>query len=189
MSNKLTRKPRFNILDQIRKIPKYFSEEEKTKRFNAKQSRSYRMKQLQYSDKLRDATQDAKFKENLEKIKPKTFTKKMVFWINFIAMIGAALPYVLAFFNRPYEALIPLSTRMVELILGVSLVYMIRAYFDTKAEHTNLNNSIKGELEDAMSQRIADVLTAAGLVTPKEDKEEPEDILSSGLHINNSGKG
>ena len=79
---------------------------------------------------------------------------------------------------------------------------MVRAYFDSKAEHNNLDSKIKEELEGDLTDKINNVLAEAGLnvniqnfLNNDEDDEETEpseiarpNALSHGWHNNTKPK-
>lgn len=78
-----------------------------------------------------------KYKENKKKnrsIKINTFTKIIVFIIIIVSLIDLQFSYILAFLDRGTIAE-ELSKQICITIIGTSIIYMIRAFFDTKAEH------------------------------------------------------
>lgn len=65
------------------------------------------------------------------------YTKILISRITIWAMFVVGLTYFLAFFGRPFPE--TLSIRIVELTLGVVIVYCLKSYFETKeAEKTRL---------------------------------------------------
>lgn len=62
-----------------------------------------------------------------------TCTKFITIFIITVCLIDIQLSYILAFIGKEQIAE-NLSTQIVTTILGVTTAYMIRAYFDTKAE-------------------------------------------------------
>lgn len=71
-----------------------------------------------------------------KKNKPKkTFTKKWVEILLTIALIDIQLTYILSFFNK--EIAETLAITIVTEIIGVSLGYFMKSYFETKEEKKN----------------------------------------------------
>ena len=159
------------------------SKEEKMRLQNEKELELYNRRQDKYNDMLRDESQKQKFLNNMNKIKVNTFTKKMVTIILGVCIIDMQLSYLLAFLDKG-QIVEGLSNQLCTTILGVAFVYMIRAYFDSKAEHKNLDDKIKRDLKEELVEKIKDIFNAAGI-----DVDEPEllnddsDSLS-GLHVN-----
>lgn len=79
------------------------------------------------------------FIEQIRSIRFDTFTKAMVGLIIIMACIDLQLSYVLAFFDK-IQIAEELSKQVCTTILGVALVYMIRAYFDSRAEYKTKND-------------------------------------------------
>lgn len=150
-----------------------------------KELETYNKRQNKYNDMLRDETQKQKFLNNMNKIKINTFTKKMVTIILTVCIIDLQIPYILAFFGKE-QVVEDLSGKLCTTILGVAFVYMIRAYFDSKAEHKNLDNEIKTELKDDICRKIQDIFDEAGINIDTESFFDKDDKFNnSGLHINN----
>ena len=160
----------------IRRQDKASREEKELEEFNKRQEK--------YNDMLRDEAQKQRFMNKMSKIKSHTFTKKMVIIIIGMCIIDIQLSYVLAFLDKA-NPISDLSVQLCITILGVAFVYMIRAYFDSKAEHRNLDHDIKSEIESSLSNKINDLFNSAGInVDANEflhtEEEEPPD----GLNIN-----
>lgn len=79
------------------------------------------------------------FIEQIRSIRFDTFTKAMVGLIIIMACIDLQLSYVLAFLDK-IQIAEELSKQVCTTILGVALVYMIRAYFDSRAEYKTKND-------------------------------------------------
>ena len=79
------------------------------------------------------------FIEQIKSIRFDTFTKAMVGLIIIMACIDLQLSYVLAFLDK-IQIAEELSKQVCTTILGVALVYMIRAYFDSRAEYKTKND-------------------------------------------------
>lgn len=62
----------------------------------------------------------------------RSFTKTLILMITITALIDVQLSYVLAFLDK--DPVITLSERIVEVLLGVILGYLAKAYFETKQE-------------------------------------------------------
>ena len=107
----------------------------------------------------------------------------MVAGIIIISIIDIQISYVLAFLDKG-EAMQDLSVHMCTTILGVAFVYMIRAYFDSKAEHNNLDNKIKDSIIENLSGKINNIFIAAGLEPGDTESFLRDEDESSGYHIN-----
>ena len=171
-----------NLFNKKKKL----SKEEKERIKNEKELEEYNRREEKYNDMLRDETQKQKFRNKMNRIKINTFTKTMVAIIIGVCIIDLQLTYVLAFMDK-MQTIEGLSTQLCITILGVAFVYMIRAYFDSKAEHKNLDNQIKDELKEDLSNKINNIFNAAGVNIDaneflKDDEDDP--TTSGGLHIN-----
>ena len=102
-----------------------------------------------YGEKLKEKTLKKNFKDQIKSIQIDTFTKALVALITITAVIDLQLSYVLAFLDK-IQIAESLSTQICTTIVGVAFVYMIRAYFDTRAEHKN------ADTEDALKSNIMD---------------------------------
>lgn len=102
-----------------------------------------------YEEKLKEKTLKKNFKDQIKSIQIDTFTKALVALITITAVIDLQLSYVLAFLDK-IQIAESLSTQICTTIVGVAFVYMIRAYFDTRAEHKN------ADTEDALKSNIMD---------------------------------
>ena len=71
--------------------------------------------------------------ENRKKRKFKTFTKRAVKAILFIALLDLQLSYVLAFLGREQIAE-NLSSDITKVIIGTILGYLAKAFFETKEQ-------------------------------------------------------
>ena len=143
-------------------------------------------KEEQLKDKYNRKIQRKKLKDQIKSIQVNTYTKALVGLITITALIDLQLSYVLAFFDKVQIAE-ELSKQVCTTILGVSLVYMIRAYFDTKADIKNAsNNKI---VEKSIISKISGVLSDAGInidldsllnrsndEDSKDDSEETNDL-------------
>ena len=147
---------------------------------------SKKSKEEQLKDKYNRKIQRKKLKDQIKSIQVNTYTKALVGLITVTALIDLQLSYVLAFFDKVQIAE-ELSKQVCTTILGVSLVYMIRAYFDTKADIKNAsNNKI---VEKSIISKISGVLNDAGInidldsllnrsndEDSKDDSEETNDL-------------
>lgn len=180
-----------NILGKLKEA---FSPEGRALRWMKKQEEQYVQREAVYNDKLRDAAQQQKFIDTMDKIRPPTYTKKMVTVIIAVAMIDINLPFLFAFMGLQYENLMPLASELTRTILGVAFVYMVRAYFDSRAEHKNIDYSIKSEIESGIFSKVSEIFADVGITVNNKDlfrtseaqEDEEEDALSPGLHINKS---
>ena len=178
-------------------IRKYFdrrrlSDAEKRRMENQEQLNEYYARQEQYDDIIRDETQKQAFLNKLYNIKRVTYTKKMVAIILLVSIVDIQLSYLLAFFDKG-QVVDGLSNQLCITILGVAFAYMIRAYFDSKAEHANIDNKIKEEITEALSNKIDNVFQAAGINVSAEkfleeaDSSNANNRSSAGFHFNISG--
>jgi hypothetical protein len=114
-------------------------------------------KKARYERRLKNAIERRTFREQIKSIKVDTFTKALVALIVVTALIDLQLSYVLAFLDK-IQIAEDLSKQVCVTIIGTALVYMIRAYFDSKAEYGNGNNtsgSISKETSDLLNQHIS----------------------------------
>lgn len=179
---------------------------EREKIENELEAIEYAKRKERYNDMLRDEALKQKFLTNMSKIKINTYTKKMVAAILGFSILCISASYVLAFLDKQ-NTLESLSIQLCITILGVAFVYMVRAYFDSKAEHNNLDSKIKEELEGSLIDKMNNTLAEAGLhvniqnflnndenIDGLEDEEtEPSEIarpnaLSHGWHNNTKPK-
>lgn len=108
----------------------------------------------------RDKKRDRGIHGQLKRIKVDTFTKALVGIITIVALIDLQLSYILAFMDK-IQIAESLSTQICITILGVAFVYMIRAYFDTRAE--NNKEVTKEEIEKTVAGKIQSTLGNAGI--------------------------
>lgn len=108
----------------------------------------------------RDKKRDRGIHGQLKRIKVDTFTKALVGIITIVALIDLQLSYILAFMDK-IQIAESLSTQICITILGVAFVYMIRAYFDTRAE--NNKEVTKEEIEKTVASKIQGTLGNAGI--------------------------
>lgn len=143
------------------------SEAEKKRLRDEKNRREYNQRQEYYDDKLRNAKQKNRFKTMLAKLKFETYTKRLVAIITIVGLIDLQLSYVLAFMDKMQIAE-TLSGQICVTILGTALIYMIRAYFDSKAEHNNgridkVNEKTRKQIESDVMDKVRDILSNSGL--------------------------
>ena len=106
------------------------------------------------------------FIEQIRSIRFDTFTKAMVGLIIIMACIDLQLSYVLAFLDK-IQIAEELSKQVCTTILGVALVYMIRAYFDSRAEYKT-----KNDLNETLEQKTIETLQNANINNMNMFKEE-----------------
>ena len=106
------------------------------------------------------------FIEQIRSIRFDTFTKAMVGLIIIMACIDLQLSYVLAFLDK-IQIAEELSKQVCTTILGVALVYMIRAYFDSRAEYKT-----KNDLNETIEQKTIETLQNANINNMDMFKEE-----------------
>ena len=110
------------------------------------------------------------FIDQVKSIRFDTFTKAMVALIIFMACIDLQLSYVLAFLDK-IQIAEELSKQVCTTILGVAFVYMVRAYFDSRAEYKTNDNIAK----DAIN-KTSQVLNQSEINTENFQQEENIDI-------------
>ena len=127
-----------------------------------KELKEFNKKQEKLDDKIKKLEQATDYKNKKSKLLFPTFTKNLVALIILVCLIDLQLTYILAFFDKANVAE-TLSTSLCTTILGVAFVYMIRAYFDSKAEHSNLDDAKKlsNELGKALATKIGGVINDA----------------------------
>ena len=118
-------------------------------------------RQEELDDRLKKLEQIQNYKNKRNKLLFPTFTKNLVALVVFVCLIDLQFTYILAFFDKVTIAE-QLSQSLCTTILGVAFVYMIRAYFDSKAEYGSKNNtSIKDSLNDFKDKKIKELVDAA----------------------------
>lgn len=151
---------------------------ERRKRKQEKKLEKFNKRQEKYDSIYKNEKQKNDFKSLLSHLKFETYTKRLVGLIIFVGLVDLQLSYVLAFMDKMQIAE-SLSIQVCVTIVGTSLVYMIKSYFETKAEkHNELVKS--GYIVDKKSPIIPDEVIKAKV---------SEVINNSGVgeHINASG--
>ena len=138
---------------------------EKEERNDAK----YNSRQKELELKYKNEKQKSDFKSLFARLKFETYTKRLVAIIVFVGLFDLQLSYILAFLGKDQIAE-TLSTQVCVTLLGTVLVYIIRAYFDTREE-----------------KRIE--LIKSGIIVDKETKIIPDEVIKTKVKevINNSG--
>lgn len=119
-----------------------------------------------YEQKIEKLKVKKGFIEQIKSIRFDTFTKAMVGLIIIMACIDLQLSYVLAFLDK-IQIAEELSKQVCTTILGVALVYMIRAYFDSRAEYKN-----KNDLDQEIQNKIMEILQNANVNNDEIFKED-----------------
>ena len=119
-----------------------------------------------YEQKIEKLKVKRGFIEQIKSIRFDTFTKAMVGLIIIMACIDLQLSYVLAFLDK-IQIAEELSKQVCTTILGVALVYMIRAYFDSRAEYKN-----KNDLDQEIQNKIMEILQNANVNNDEIFKED-----------------
>lgn len=139
------------------------SKAERQRRRDAKELEEYNRRQEKYDDKLRDAKQKSRFKSMLSKLKFETYTKRLVGIITIVGLIDLQLSYVLAFMDK-IQIAETLSGQICTTILGTAFIYMIRAYFDSKAEYGNkVNDNMRKQIESDILTKVQNIISDTGL--------------------------
>jgi uncharacterized membrane protein (DUF485 family) len=162
---------------------------EKKKQYE-EELQEFNTRQEEYDNIYKNEKQKRTFKSLLDKLKLETYTKRLVAIIITVGIIDLQLSYILAFLGKEQIAE-KLSVQICITILGTALTYMVRAYFDTKAEkhdemiksglivnkdkhyvinHGALENKIKEEMNSTGIRKI-------GInKKPEYEVENPDDI-------------
>ena len=161
-------------------------EHSEKKKQREKQLEDYNTRQEEYDDIYKNEKQKRTFKSLLDRLKLETYTKRLVAVIITVGIIDLQLSYILAFLGRE-EIAEKLSVQICITILGTALTYMIRAYFDTKAEkHDEMIKSgliVDKEKHNIInSETLNNKIKSTGLRKINTDKkieyevENPDDI-------------
>lgn len=136
-----------------------------------KEEEKYNHRQEEMDSIYKKKKQKSDFKTLLSRLKFETYTKRLVGLVVFISLLDLQLSYVLAFLDKTQIAE-SLSNQICVTLLGTVLVYMIRAYFDTKAEKR-------------------DEMIKSGLIVDKKSQVIPKEILENKIReiIDNTGVG
>lgn len=111
----------------------FMEEHERQKRKHEKKQEKFNRRQEELDLKYKTEKQKSDFKSLLTKLKFETYTKRIVGLVVFVCLIDLQLTYVLAFMDK-IQIAETLSSQICTTIVGTVVVYLIRAYFDTKAE-------------------------------------------------------
>ena len=146
-----------------------------------KEQQKFKKKQEELDKKLKALEQVEEYKSKKHLLKFGTYTKNLVAAIIGICIIDLQLTYLLAFLDRGSIAE-SLSQSLCMTILGVAFTYMIRAYFDSKAEHSNkdadLNNDGRIDLKEAA------IAVSKKLSKDDEKPDSPEIPIDEGEYDN-----
>lgn len=86
-------------------------------------------------------------KRRRRRIDKHTFTKIMVTWLLILGMINGTIPFILSACGK--DPVSEMGIAWVTQILGVSIGYMIKAYFETKQEKKQALDEFKaGMIEE-----------------------------------------
>lgn len=124
-----------------------------------KEDKEYQKRQQKYDEILKEEKQKYTFRAKLSKLRFSTYTKTLVAIIIAVCLLDLQFTYALAFLGRDQVAE-SLSTSLCTTILGVAFVYMVRAYFDTKAERSmdtnsdSIGESIKSKVSSFVEEAI-----------------------------------
>ena len=146
---------------------------EREKRKKEKEFMKFNHRQEEMNTVYKNKKQKSDFKSLLYHLKLETYTKRLVAIVVFISIIDLQLSYLLAFLDKTQIAE-SLSNQICVTLLGTVLVYVIRAYFDTKAEKR-------------------DEMIKSGLIVDRSRKDNniviPKEVLEAKIQeiIDNSG--
>lgn len=144
---------------------------ERRKRKEKRKLEKFNHRQEEYDNIIKNEKQKHEHKSILARLKFETYTKRLVGIIVFIGLFDLQLSYVLAFLGKEQIAE-TLSIQICVTILGTTLVYVIRAYFDTKAEKR-------------------DEMIKAGYISGDKSSIISKDVIRNKVHevVNDSGVG
>lgn len=149
------------------KLFKRFSKEERKRRQDEREVREFNERQEKYDEALKEAAQKSRFKTLLSRLKFETYTKRLVAVIIFVCLIDLQLSYVLAFMDKMQIAE-SLSSQICITILGTAFIYMLKAYFETKAEKSSkeYENKMRKTIENDIYAHVQSVLGNTGINLP-----------------------
>lgn len=140
------------------------------KRKQKKEEDKFNKRQEELDTIYKHEKQKSNFKSLLSTLKFETYTKRLVGVVVFIGLLDLQLSYVLAFLGKDQIAE-SLSTQICITLLGTVLVYVVRAYFDTKAEKrdemikagiiVDKNSSIIPN--EVIENKISEIISKSGL--------------------------
>lgn len=142
---------------------------EQRKRKQEKNLEKFNHRQEELDAMYKNEKQKSDFKTLLSRLKFETYTKRLVGVVVAISLIDLQLSYILAFLDKVQIAE-SLSNQICVTLLGTILVYIVRAYFDTKAEKR-------------------DELIKSGIIVDDKAKIIPNEVIQNKVQeiINNSG--
>lgn len=151
------------------------SKYEKEKEKYEKEIMHHNKKQEEYNMKIKTEKQKYDFKRILSKFKFETYTKRLIAFVVLISIIDLQFSYILAFLGRE-EIAETLSVQICTTLLGTVIVYVIRAYFDTKAEKHNemIKNGYISEY-NGRKDIVKKIKELTNKIENNIDAENPED--------------
>ena len=165
---------------------------ERRKRRQEKRLEKFNRRQEVYDNAYKKEKQKSDFKSLLSRLKFETYTKRAVGLVLGVALLDLQLTYVLAFFGKDQIAE-TLSIQICVTILGTLVVYMIRAYADTRAEKRDemiregLITPGRTGLDQIIKNKVQDVIVGSGVSEHVEavsktdmEPENPEDSEACG---------
>ena len=146
-----------------------------------KEQQKFKKKQEELDKKLKALEQVEEYKSKKHLLKFGTYTKNLVAAIIGICIIDLQLTYLLAFLDRGSIAE-SLSQSICMTILGVALTYMIRDYFDSKAEYSNKNADLNND--GRIDLKEAAIAVSKKLSKDDEKPDSPEIPIDEGEYDN-----
>lgn len=137
-----------------------------------KEIEEFNNKQEELDSKLKNNNQKYSFKNKLSRMKFETYTKRLVFIVVLVCLIDLQLSYILAFLGKDQIAE-SLSTQICITILGTVITYLIRAYFDTKAEKKNDKDN-----NDSNIETVKNIIN----IKKKANPENPRDADANNIN-------
>ena len=160
----------------------FFSKKSKAQKKKERDQRNlqrYNERQEKIDNDIRTAQQVYKKKSIIDSLKFETYTKRLVGVIVLAGIVDLQLTYVLAFMGKD-QIVETLSGQVCATILGTALIYMIRAYFDTKAEKKNDQPRIDRMFANDIINKVQEIVNASDIPVEQDAIKEaiPKEILA-----------
>jgi hypothetical protein len=155
------------------------SKAQKKKERDLRNLQRYNEQQEKIDNDIKAATQVYKKKSIINSLKFETYTKRLVAIIVLAGLLDLQLTYVLAFMGKD-QIVESLSGQICATILGTALIYMIRAYFDTKAEKKNDQPRVDRMFANDIINKVQDIVNASNIPAEQDAIKEgiPKEIMA-----------
>lgn len=147
------------------------NDHDRQKRKLEEEQEKFNKRQEELDLKYKTEKQKNDFKSLLTRLKFETYTKRIVGLVVFVCLIDLQLTYVLAFMDK-IQIAETLSSQICVTIVGTVVVYLIRAYFDTKAEKKDemikagylINNKNQNVIsKEVVENKVREIINNSGL--------------------------